>query len=185
MSRLKDKYIKEILPKLKKEFGIKNDLAAPGVLKVVVNVGLGAAKSNPELLEKLKDNLSALSGQKPLVTRAKQAVSGFKLSKGDPIGGAVTMRGKRMYHFLDKLFNIVLPRVRDFRGIPHGGFDNHGNFTLGLKEQAIFPEVGFQGGPLSGKMPGLEISIVTTAENSEKGKRLLELLGMPFKKEGK
>lgn len=182
MSRLKEKYQKEILPKLKEELGLKNDLAVPQLSKIVINVGVGEAKNSPEILEKVQQNLAALSGQKPLVTRAKHAVSGFKLSKGDPIGVMVTLRAERMYIFLDKLFSVVLPKLRDFRGVAVSGFDNQGNFTLGLREQAVFPEVSFQGGAISGKIPGLEISIVTTAKNKDQGKRLLELLGMPFKK---
>lgn len=185
MQRLKEKYKNEILPKLKEEFSLANDLAAPKLKKVVINVGAGEVKSSPDLLEKIVASVTALSGQKPIVTKAKQAISGFKLSKGEPVGVAVTLRGVRMYDFMDKLFSVVLPKVRDFRGVPTQAFDNQGNFTLGLKEQGIFPEVSYQGQRVAGKTVGLEISIVTTAQNREQGQKLLELLGMPFKKEGK
>lgn len=181
MPRLKDKYKLEIMPKLKEEFKIKNDLAVPRLQKVVINVGLGEAKDNRDLLDKTVENLTALSGQKPVVTKAKKSISNFKLSQGQSIGARITLRQDRMFEFLDKFFTIVLPKVRDFRGIPTNSFDNQGNFTLGLKEQAIFPEVSYQGGA-SSKMRGLEISIVSTCQNKEQGKRLLELLGMPFKK---
>lgn len=182
MSRLKDKYQQEVLPKLKEELGIKNSLAVPRVAKVVVNVGMGDSKDNQGMSEKVIGDLAALSGQKPMATKAKQSIAGFKLAKGQIVGAAVTLRGQRMYQFLDKLFNLVFPKVRDFRGISDSSFDKQGNYTTGLKEQAIFPEVGFSQGSTSGKIRGLEISIVTTAKNQEEGKRLLELLGMPFKK---
>lgn len=182
MTRLKDKYKSEVLPKLKEELKTKNTLALPKLVKIVINVGAGDAKENQAILDKVVENLAALSGQKPVVTKAKQAISGFKLSKGNPIGAMVTLRGKRMYEFLDKLINIVLPKVRDFRGISDKSFDSQGNFTLGLREQAIFPEVVFQGAKIGEKLRGLEISIVTTAKNKEQGRRLLELLGLPFKK---
>lgn len=182
MPRLKDKYTDEIKPQLKDEFGFKNDLAVPKLEKVVLNVGIGDAKDNRDILEKTVENLTALAGQKPLVTRAKKSISNFKLAKGQAVGVRVTLRQNRMYEFLDKLFGIVLPKVRDFRGVPTDSFDSRGNFTLGLREQAIFPEVSFQGGAISGRIRGLEISIITTAHDKERGKRLLELLGMPFKK---
>ncbi|MCL5784266.1 MAG: 50S ribosomal protein L5 [Patescibacteria group bacterium] len=177
MPRLKDKYQKEVLPKLKEEFGIKNILSAPKIEKVVINVGMGDAKENQAEFEKVLGNLTALGGQKPVVTRAKKSISGFKLVQGQPVGLAVTLRGDRMYEFLDKLVTIVFPKVRDFRGIAPS-FDSQGNLTIGLKEQAIFPEVSFQAG---GKVRGLEISVVTSAKTKEEGRRLLELLGMPFK----
>lgn len=181
MNRLKEKYQKEILPKLKEELGIKNDLAAPKLLKIVVNVGAGDAKDNRAVLDKIMENLAALSGQRPVATRSKKSLAGFKLSKGQTIGAMVTLRGRRMYDFLDKLITIVLPKVRDFRGLPETAFDQQGNLTLGLKEQAIFPEVNFQENP-GGKVRGMEISVVTTASTRNIGKRLLELLGVPFKK---
>lgn len=184
MARLKDKYNKEVMPTLKNELGIKHDLAVPKLTKVVINVGAGDAKDNQAILDKVVENLAALSGQKPAVTRAKESIAGFKLGKGQAIGAVVTLRGDRMYDFLDKFVNIVLPKVRDFRGVPETAFDNQGNFNLGLKEQGIFPEVSFQDTAASGKIRGLEISVVTTAKNKEQGKRLLELLGMPFRKGG-
>lgn len=183
MARLKEKYQTEALPKLKEEFGIKNDLAAPRIKKVVLNVGVGEAKDNAQVLEKVKENLQALSGQRPVVVKAKKSIAGFKLGKGQPIGMMVTLRDDRMYEFLDKFMNIVLPKVRDFRGVSDTSFDKQGNFTIGLKEQAIFPEVVFQSGQSAMRAKGLEISIVTGAKNKEQGKRLLDLLGMPFKKE--
>lgn len=182
MARLKEKYLKEIMPKLKEEFGLKNKMAVPKITKIVINVGTGDAKDNPEIIEKVAENLIALSGQKPLATKAKIAVSGFKLSKGAKIGVMVTLRGRRMYEFLDKLISIVLPKVRDFRGISGDSFDSQGNYSLGMREQALFPEVSFKNTNIGGKIRGLEISIISTAENKEQGKRLLELLGMPFRK---
>lgn len=182
MSRLKDKYQKEILAKLKEEFGMKNDFAVPAIKKIVINVGMGDAKDNKDITAKITENLSALSGQKPVITKAKQSIAGFKLGKESPVGAMVTLRGERMYDFLDKLISIVLPKLRDFRGIPANSFDSRGNYTLGLPEQVIFPEVNFQDSGLGGKNRGLEISIVGSAKNLEQGKRLLELIGMPFRK---
>lgn len=181
MSRLRDKYKTEVMPKLKEEFGVLNDLALPRLKKITMNVGAGDAKDNQAILDKVVENLAALSGQKPVITKAKGAISTFKISKGNPVGVMVTLRGERMYDFLDKLMSIVLPKVRDFRGISTTSFDKSGNYTLGLGEQGIFPEIGFQSN-LTGKTRGLEISIVTGTNSIEKGKRLLELLGMPFKK---
>ena len=166
------------------EFAIKNDLATPKLEKVVINVGAGDAKDNVAVVDKIKENLAALSGQNPQATQAKKSISGFKLSRGQVVGVVVTLRGERMYEFLDKLVTVVLPKVRDFRGIPTTSFDKQGNFSLGLREQTIFPEITFQGST-GEKARGLEITIVTTAKNHEQGRRLLELLGMPFKKEGK
>lgn len=185
MSRLKDKYKDEIAPKLGEELQIKDAIAVPALKKIAINVGVGEAKDNQAVLDKVVENIAALSGQKPVIRRAKQSISGFKLSKGQPVGVTVTLRGERMYQFLDKLIHIVLPKVRDFRGVADKSFDNQGNFTLGLSEQAIFPEVAFQATAVGSKMRGLEISIITTAKKKEEGKRLLELLGMPFKGEGK
>lgn len=185
MSRLKDKYLKEVLPKLKEEFGIKNHLAVPQLKKIVINVGMGDAKDNKDIATKVTENVTVLSGQKPVTTVAKQSIAGFKLGKGNPIGAMVTLRGERMYDFLDKLISIVLPKVRDFRGIPNTSFDSRGNYTLGLPEQSIFPEVNFQNEAIGSKIRGLEISIVANSKNMEQGRKLLELLGMPFKKESK
>ncbi|KKS64937.1 50S ribosomal protein L5 [Candidatus Daviesbacteria bacterium RIFCSPLOWO2_01_FULL_43_38] len=183
MTRLKEKYIKEIAPKLKEEFHVANIMAVPKITKVVLSVGMGDAKDNQAILDKVVENLTALSGQKPAVTRAKKSISTFKLAKGNQIGAMVTLRGNRMYEFLDKLMSVVLPKVRDFRGISDTSFDNQGNFTLGMNEQALFPEISFQSGAIGSKIRGLGISIVTTAKSREEGKRMLELLGMPFKKE--
>jgi len=182
MVRLKDKYRTEIIPKLQEEFRIKHVLAVPKLVKIVINVGVGEAKDDRSVLDKVLENLTAMSGQKSVITYAKHSISGFKLARGNPIGAMVTLRGNRMYEFLDKLISIVLPKVRDFRGVFDKSFDNRGNFTLGLREQAIFPEISFQGSGISGKVRGLEISIVTTAKDKEQGKRLLELLGIPFRK---
>lgn len=180
MSRLKDKYLKEVLPKIKEEFNIKNTLAVPKLEKIVLNIGAGDIRGNQAGLEKLVSNLSALSGQKPALTKAKKSIATFKLSQGEVIGVMATLRGERMYDFFDKLVNIVLPKVRDFRGVSEESFDGQGNFSLGLSEQTVFPEVSFQS---SGeKSRGLQVSIVTSAHNKEKGRRLLELLGMPFRK---
>jgi large subunit ribosomal protein L5 len=182
MSRLKDKYQKEVMGKLMEEFGIKNKLAVPKLNKIVINVGVGDAKDDQAILDKTVENFKALSGQKPVVVSAKQSISAFKLAKGNPVGVMVTLHGERMYDFFDKLVTLVLPKVRDFRGVKSDAFDSQGNFTLGLKEQAIFPEVSFQTATSGSKIRGLEISIVTSAKNNEQGKKLLELLGMPFKK---
>lgn len=180
MTMLKEKYQKEVLPKLQEEFAIKNILAVPKLQKIVINVGVGEAKGNPAILEKVMQNIAALSGQKPVAAKAKKSIANFKISKGDVIGVTVILRGNRMYEFFDKLVSIVLPKVRDFRGVKSTAFDLQGNFALGLKEQAIFPEVIFEGG--GEKIRGLEISIITSAKDQNQGKRLLELLGMPFKK---
>lgn len=185
MNRLNDKYTNEVRPKLMEEYGVKNIFAAPKIKKIVINVGAGDAKDNQTILEKLMDNITKLSGQKPVSTKAKQSIAGFKLSKGQSVGVMVTLRSKRMYEFLDKLINIVLPKTRDFRGVPDNAFDAQGNFSLGLKEQALFPEIGFESTTTGNRLRGLEISVVTTAKNQEQGRRLLALLGMPFKKEGK
>lgn len=185
MSRLKDKYQKEIVPKLKEEFGIKNNFAVPVLTKIVINIGMGDAKDNKDIAAKVIENLTALTGQKPVTTVAKDSIAGFKLGKGNPIGAMVTLRKDRMYDFLDKLISIVLPKVRDFRGIPNTSFDSRGNYTLGLPEIAIFPEVNFQAAAAGSKMRGLEISIVSNAKKREHGQKLLELVGMPFKKESR
>lgn len=177
MSRLLEKYQKEALPILQKEWGLKNFLAVPKVTRVVLNVGLKEAAHDEAVLQKATEELAVLSGQRPTVRRAKQSIAGFKLVKGDPVGLMVTLRGQKMYEFLDKLFNIVLPRVRDFRGLAPKSFDGQGNYSLGIEEQIVFPEVEFS---KIDKARGLEITIVTNAGTNEKAKRLLELLGMPF-----
>jgi large subunit ribosomal protein L5 len=179
MSTLKDKYNKEVKPKLVEELGIKNPLAVPKVTKVVVNMGLAEAKDNEGILDKAKINLSDITGQKPVVTKARRSISNFKLAEGQPIGLMVTLRGDKMYSFLEKLMNIVLPKVRDFRGVPDTSFDKSGNYNLGLREQTIFAEVDYKN---VDKMRGMQITVNTTALNAEQGKRLLELMGMPFRK---
>lgn len=179
MSNLKKKYTEEIKNKLQEELGIKNPLAVPRIKKVVVNMGVADAKESESVLEKSLTNIAAITGQKPVVTKAKRSISAFKLTKGMPIGVMVTLRGDRMFAFLDKLFNIVLPKVRDFRGVSTTAFDKSGNYNLGVREQIIFPEVDYKN---IDKQRGLQITINTTAKNVEEGKRLLELMGMPFVK---
>lgn len=179
MQILLQNYRSEILPKLKKELGIANTMAVPRLTKIVVNCGLGEALGDKKIIEKVSAQLAVISGQKPSVTHAKQAISSFKLREGDPIGLKVTLRGTRMYDFLLKLVSIALPRVRDFRGIPVKGFDGHGNYTLGLREQTIFPELDYS---MVDKTRGFELTFVTTAKNDEGAKRLLTLLGLPFEK---
>lgn len=177
MSFLFKKYKKEIVPKLIKEMGIKNPLAIPKIEKIVINVGLGEALKDKGVLGKVGRQLEAISGQKPIITVSRKSIAGFKLVKGNQIGLKVTLRRKRMYNFLEKLVTIVLPQVKDFRGVSLRSFDGFGNYTLGLREQAIFPELEFAE---IDKVRGLEIIIVTTAKNDKDGKRLLELIGMPF-----
>ena len=178
MRRLKEKYMSEVKEKLQKELNLKNRLAVPGVEKIVINIGLGEAKDNSGILEKVKAYFSQLTGQAPVVTLAKKSIASFKVSKGQPIGMMVTLRGDKMYAFLDKLINIVLPKVRDFKGISQNSFDQGGNLNIGLKEQTIFPEVDYKS---IDKTRGLAITITTTAKNKEEGKKLLEDLGMPFR----
>lgn len=178
MNRLKDKYINEVQIKLKEELGFKNKLMIPKVNKVVISVGLGEAKDNAGVLDKVKVYLSALVGQAPVVTLAKKSIASFKVSQGQPIGMMVTLRGDKMYAFLDKLINVVLPKVRDFKGISQNSFDSFGNLNIGLREQIIFPEVDYK---TVDKTRGLAVTIATTAKNREEGKKLLEYLGMPFK----
>lgn len=179
MSKIKDQYKSEVLPKLKEEFNTKNEMSLPKIEKIVISIGLGEAKDNAGILDKVKVYLAALSGQTPVVTKAKKSIATFKLVAGQPIGMMVTLRGEKMYSFLEKLVNIVLPKVRDFKGISTDSFDNLGNLNIGIREQIIFPEVDYR---TVDKMRGLAITIVTTAKDKEKGKRLLELLGMPFRK---
>lgn len=189
MNSLQDKYQKEVKPKLKEELGIKNDLAVPRLLKVVVNIGVGEAKDNAAILESVKANLTAISGQLPVVTKAKKSISTFKLVQGQPIGVVVTLRKERMYIFLEKLINAVLPKVRDFRGVSLNAFDSQGNYNLGLREQVLFPEVDYiyrtasRADKSLDKARGLQVTITTSAKTKDEGKRLLELLGMPFAKE--
>lgn len=178
MQRLKEKYVSEVRQKLQQELGLNNILAVPRVEKVVISIGLGDAKDNPNILDKAKVYIGALSGQIPVVTRAKKSISTFKLSKGQTIGMMVTLRGIKMYAFLDKLISIVLPKVRDFKGISASSFDNQGNLNIGLREQTIFPEVDYKS---IDKTRGLAITITTTAGSPEQGKKLLEYLGIPFR----
>jgi large subunit ribosomal protein L5 len=178
MARLKDKYFQEIRTQLKEEFGYKNDLQAPRLAKIVVNMGVGEAITNVKSLDFAVADLTSISGQKPVITRAKQSIAGFKLRKGMPIGCKVTLRRERMYDFLDKVMNVALPRIRDFKGISSKAFDGRGNYNLGLKEQVIFPEINYD---KIDKIRGMDICIVTTAKSDEEAKSLLKRLGMPFK----
>jgi len=178
MARLKDKYKNEIAPALAKEFDIKNPMAIPRIEKVVVNMGLGEASSNAKILDVATEELRAITGQKPVVTKAKKSIAAFKLREGMNIGTMVTLRGERMYEFLDRLISVALPRVRDFRGISGKAFDGRGNYTLGVREQLIFPEIDFN---KVDKTRGMNISIVTTAQNDEQARSLLKSLGMPFR----
>lgn len=178
MQRLKEKYLKEVQPKLLESLKLKNKLAAPRLEKIVISIGLGEAKENAGILDKVKVYFAQLGGQAPVVTKAKKSIASFKVSKGQPIGMMMTLRGDRMYAFLDKLINIVLPKVRDFRGISQTCFDSHGNLNIGLKEQTIFPEVDYKS---VDKTRGLAVTITTTAKNKEQGKELLKTLGFPFR----
>jgi large subunit ribosomal protein L5 len=179
MSRLHDRYRDEVISTLRKEFGYENLMAVPRLDRVVVNMGLGKAAQNPKLIEVGTDELARITGQKPVTTRAKRSVASFKLRQGMPIGTMVTLRGERMYEFLDRLISIALPRVRDFRGISPRGFDGRGNYTLGLRDQLIFLEIDYMKVDQS---RGMNVSVVTTASTDEEGRRLLQLLGMPFRK---
>ena len=178
MARLKEKYKSEIAPALAKEFDIKNPMAIPRLEKVVVNMGMGEAISNAKILDTAVDELRVVTGQKPVVTKAKKSIASFKLRQGMNIGAMVTLRGERMYEFLDRLISVALPRVRDFRGISAKAFDGRGNYTLGVHEQLIFPEIDFN---KVDKTRGMNISIVTTAKTDEQARALLKALGMPFR----
>lgn len=179
MQRLKDKYLNEVQDKLQKELSLKNKLAVPKVEKIVISIGLGEAKDNSGVIEKVKAYFTLLAGQTPVVTYAKKSIASFKLTRGQPIGMMVTLRGDKMYSFLDKLISIVLPKVRDFKGISASSFDQFGNLNIGLKEQTIFPEVDYK---LIDKVRGMAVTIATSAKSKNEGKKLLEYLGMPFKK---
>ncbi len=178
MARLKDKYKNEIAPALAKEFGIENPMGIPKVEKIVVNMGVGEAIANSKVLDTAVEELKSVTGQKPVVTKAKKSIAAFKLRQGMNIGTMVTLRGERMYEFLDRLISVALPRVRDFRGISGKAFDGRGNYTLGIREQLIFPEIDFN---KVDKTRGMNISIVTTATNDEQARSLLKALGMPFR----
>ena len=176
--RLLERYRQEIAPTLMKEFSYSNVMELPQVKKVIVNIGLGEALSNAKALDAAVKDLTTITGQKPLVRKAKKSIATFKLREGNAIGVKVTLRGERMYWFLDRLMNAALPRVRDFRGVPRDAFDGRGNYTLGLREQLIFPEIDYDA---IDKLRGMEITIVTSAKNDEEGRRLLQLMGMPFR----
>ncbi len=180
MSQLKERYRKEIVPALMELHGYKNVMQVPRLDKIVLNIGLGEAIQNAKALEAAEKDLAAISGQHPVITRAKKSIASFKLRAGMPIGLMVTLRGVRMHDFFDKLVNVVLPRIREFQGVPRNSFDGRGNYTLGLKEQICFPEVDYD---TIDKVRGLEVSIVTTAKTDDEGRHLLELLGMPFTKD--
>lgn len=177
-ARLKERYQKEIAPAIAKEFGIKNRMAIPRVDKIVVNMGMGEAIANAKVLDTAVEELKSIVGQKPVITKAKKSIASFKLRQGMPIGVMVTLRGERMYEFLDRLVSIALPRVRDFRGVSPKAFDGRGNYTIGIREQLIFPEIDFN---KVDKLRGMNISIVTTARDDEQARALLKGLGMPFR----
>ncbi len=178
MARLKEVYTKEIIPQLMKEFGYKNVMQVPKLEKIVINMGLGEAIQNVKILDSAADEIATISGQKAVITKAKKSIASFKLRQGMPIGCMVTLRKDRMYEFIDRLMNISLPRVRDFKGISAKGFDGRGNYSLGIKEQLIFPEIDYD---KVDKVKGLNISIVTTAKTDEEGRALLKIMGMPFR----
>jgi large subunit ribosomal protein L5 len=178
MSRLKEKYQKEVVPALRKEFGYKNVMAVPKIEKVVVNMGLGEATANAKIIDTGADELARITGQKPVTRRAKKSIAAFKVRKGMPIGTMVTLRGERMWEFLDRLMAIALPRVRDFKGVSPRGFDGRGNYTLGLRDQLIFPEIDYM---KVDKARGMNVSVVTTARTDEEARKLLQFIGMPFR----
>jgi large subunit ribosomal protein L5 len=180
MSQLKERYKKEVIPRLMELYGYKNVMQVPRLEKIGLNIGLGEAIQNAKALEAAERDLATISGQHPVITRARKSIAAFKLRAGMPIGLKVTLRGERMYHFFDKLVSTALPRMREFRGVPRNSLDGKGNYTLGLKEQTVFPEVEYD---KIDKVRGLEVSIITTAKTDEEGRHLLELLGMPFAKE--
>jgi large subunit ribosomal protein L5 len=178
--RLKERYKSEIAAEMTKQFGYKNPMQVPRVEKVTLNIGLGEARENARAVESATGDLATISGQKPVVTKAKKAIANFKIRENMPIGVAVTLRGDRMYEFLDRLLNAALPRIRDFHGVSNKAFDGRGNFSLGVREQLIFPEVDYD---KVDKIRGMQINIITTAKTDEEGRRLLELMGMPFSRE--
>jgi large subunit ribosomal protein L5 len=178
MSRLKDKYQQEVVPALTKEFGYKNVMAVPRIHKVVVNMGLGEATSNAKIVDTGADELARITGQKPVTRRSKKSIAAFKVRRGMPIASMVTLRGERMWEFLDRLMNIALPRVRDFKGVPPRGFDGRGNYTLGLRDQLLFPEIDYM---KVDKARGMNVSVVTTAKTDEEARKLLQFMGMPFR----
>jgi large subunit ribosomal protein L5 len=177
MARLKEKYLNEVAPAMMAKFGYKNVMEIPRVEKVIVNMGVGEAVANPKVLDAAVNDLMTIVGQRPVVTRAKKSIAAFKIRQGMAIGTKVTLRGERMYQFLDKLFNVALPRVRDFRGVSPKAFDGRGNYTMGIKEQLIFPEIDYD---KVDKIRGMDIIVVTTAKTDEEARELLKLMGMPF-----
>ncbi len=179
MHRIQERYRNDVVPQLMRDFSFKNIMEVPRIKKVVVNIGLGEALDNPKALDAAVSDLTQITGQKPVVTKARKSIANFKLREGRIIGAKVTLRGERMWSFLDRLMNIVLPRVRDFRGVSAEAFDGRGNYTLGLREQLIFPEIEYD---KIDKVRGMEITIVTTARNDDEAAALLEMLGMPFRK---
>jgi large subunit ribosomal protein L5 len=178
MSRLKDRYQKDVVPLLQKEFGYKNVMAVPKIEKVVVNMGLGEATSNAKIVDVGADEVARITGQKPVTRRAKKSIAAFKVRKGMPIASMVTLRGERMWEFLDRLVSIALPRVRDFKGVSPKGFDGRGNYTLGLRDQLLFPEIDYM---KVDKARGMNVSVVTTARTDGEARKLLQLIGMPFR----
>lgn len=180
MNVMKERYQNEVSPALMKTLGLQNNMEIPRITKVVINIGMGEAMDNPKALDAAVADLTAITGQKPVITKARKSIANFKLREGRAIGTAVTLRGEKMWAFLDRLMNIVLPRVRDFRGVSAESFDGRGNYTLGLREQIIFPEIEYD---KVDKVRGMEITIVTTAPSDEQARALLQLLGMPFRKD--
>lgn len=179
MARLKEKFTKDVAPALMEKFNYKSIMEIPKLEKVIVNMGVGEAKDNIKTLESAVNDLTVIVGQKPVITKAKKSVSNFKIREGMPVGTKVTLRGEKMYEFVDRLFNIALPRVRDFRGVSANAFDGRGNYALGIKEQLIFPEIEYD---KVDKVRGMDVIFVTTAKNDEEARELLKLLGMPFSK---
>jgi large subunit ribosomal protein L5 len=178
MARLKERYQKEVAPAIAKEFGIENPMAVPRLSKIVLNMGMGEAVANAKILDTAAEELRSIAGQKPVITKAKKSIASFKLRQGMPIGVMVTLRGAQMYEFFDRLVSVALPRVRDFRGVSPKAFDGRGNYTMGIREQLIFPEIDFN---KVDKLRGMNISIVTTARDDEQARALLKALGMPFR----
>ena len=178
MNRLRDRYTKDVVPALRKEFGYKNPMAVPKIEKIVINMGLGEATSNAKIADTGADELGRITGQKAVIRRATKSIAQFKLRQGMPVGAMVTLRGERMYEFLDRLISIALPRVRDFRGVSTKGFDGRGNYTLGLRDQLLFPEIDYM---KVDKARGMNVSVVTTAKTDEEARKLLQLLGVPFR----
>ncbi|HEX9759382.1 MAG TPA: 50S ribosomal protein L5 [Candidatus Acidoferrales bacterium] len=179
-ARLQERYRKDVVPALMKRFGVDNPMAVPKVSKIVVNIGLGEASQNVKLLDVAAAELGQITGQRAVITRAKKSIANFKIRKGMPIGCCVTLRGDRMYEFLDRLCSVVLPRVRDFKGLPANSFDGRGNYTLGLKDQLVFPEIDYT---RVDKIKGMNVTITTSARNDEQGRELLKLLGLPLRGE--